>query len=153
MTDFGHSGGPYLGNPWTFPGTTGTFPDLPGLFRLTDTWAVTHNIRVTIRSCRDRRTADFLAGKRVRQFEACSQKATRALTKLQAATRLYDLRNPPSNRFEALAGSRSGEYSIRIDGQWRVCFRWATLEPLLQGEDIGTVHGEPYDVEINNHYS
>jgi toxin HigB-1 len=120
---------------------------------LTVTRAVTHNIRVTIRNCRDRRTADFLAGKRVRQFEACSQKAIRALTKLQAATRLYDLRNPPSNRFEALGGSRSGEYSIRIDGQWRVCFRWATLEALLEGEDIGTVHGEPYDVEINNHYS
>lgn len=71
----------------------------------------------------DRRTSDFLAGKRVREFEACSEKAKRALTKLQAATRLYDLRNPPSNRFEALGGTRAGEYSIRIDGQWRVCFR------------------------------
>jgi len=75
-----------------------------------------------------------------------------ALTKLGAAVRLYDLRNPPSNRFEALSG-RPGEYSIRIDGQWRVCFRWATLESLPKGQDIGTVTGEPYDVEINNHYS
>ena len=88
----------------------------------------------------------------MRKFEACSEKANRALTKLQAAVQLYDLRNPPSNRFEALGG-RPGEYSIRIDGQWRVCFRWATLEPLLEGQDIGTVPGEPYDVEINNHYS
>jgi toxin HigB-1 len=107
---------------------------------------------VTIRNCRDRPTADFLAGKLVRKFEACSKAAIRALTKLQAATRLYDLRNPPSNHFEALGGSRSGEYGIRIDGQWRVCFRWATLEPLPEGGDIGTVPGEPYDVEINNHY-
>jgi proteic killer suppression protein len=89
----------------------------------------------------------------VRKFEACSKAATRALTKLQAAIQLYDLRNPPSNHFEALGGDRAGQYSIRIDRQWRVCFRWATLEVLPEGEDIGTVPGEPYDVEINNHYT
>lgn len=104
---------------------------------------------MAIRSCRDRRTADFLAGERVRAFEECAKAAARALTKLQAATRLYDLRNPPSNRFEALHGSRGGEYGIRIDAKWRICFRWALLE---EGGDIGTAPGEPYDVEINNHY-
>jgi toxin HigB-1 len=107
---------------------------------------------MTIRSCRDRRTSDFLAGKRVREFEACAKAAGKALTKLQAAVRLFDLRNPPSNRFEALSGDRQGEYSIRIDRQWRVCFRWETLEPLSEGADIGTLAGEPFDVEINNHY-
>lgn len=107
---------------------------------------------MAIRNCRDRQTCNFLAGKRVREFEACANAAAKALTKLQAATRLYDLRNPPSNRFEALGGDRQGEYSIRIDRQWRVCFRWETLEPLPEGADIGTVPGEPYDVEINNHY-
>jgi toxin HigB-1 len=107
---------------------------------------------MAIRSCRDRRTSDFLAGKRVREFEECASAAGRAIAKLQAATRLYDLRNPPSNRFEALGGDRRGEYSIRIDRRWRVCFRWATLEPSPEGADIGTVPGEPYDVEINRHY-
>lgn len=65
---------------------------------------------------------------------------------------LYDLRNPPSNKFEALGGDRRGEYSIRIDHQWRICFRWALLEPLRRGADVGTTAGEPYDVEITDHY-
>ncbi|MFZ3234395.1 MAG: type II toxin-antitoxin system RelE/ParE family toxin [Stellaceae bacterium] len=107
---------------------------------------------MAIRSCRDRDTSSFLEGKRVRAFEECNRAAVKALTKLQSATRLYDLRNPPSNRFEALGGDRKGEYSIRIDAKWRICFRWVTLEPLPQGADIGAVAGEPYDVEINNHY-
>ncbi|MGH7058846.1 MAG: type II toxin-antitoxin system RelE/ParE family toxin [Stellaceae bacterium] len=104
------------------------------------------------RSCPKGHDRDFLGGNRVREFEACAKAAARALTKLQAATRLYDLRNPPSNRFEALGGNRSGEYSIRIDRQWRVCFRWATLEPLPEGADIGSAAGESYDVEISSHY-
>jgi toxin HigB-1 len=101
-----------------------------------------------IRSCRDKQTEEFLAGKRVRAFEACAEAAKKALTRLQAATRLYDLRNPPANRFKALEGGRAGEYSIRIDRQWRVCFRWR----LLSEGDVGTASGEPYDVEINKHY-
>jgi proteic killer suppression protein len=103
---------------------------------------------MAIRSCRDKPTSDFLAGRRVRKFEACAAGAAKALTRLQAAVRLYDLRNPPSNHFEALSGDRQGQYSIRIDRQWRVCFRWAVAE----GADIGTAPGEPYDVEINKHY-
>jgi toxin HigB-1 len=107
---------------------------------------------VAIRNCRDRQTSDLLAGKRVREFEECANAAVKALTKLQAAVQLYDLRHPPSNRFEALSGTRSGEYSIRVDRKWRVCFKWITLEPLPDGADLGTVPGEPYDVEITNHY-
>jgi proteic killer suppression protein len=105
---------------------------------------------MAIRSCRDRDTSSFLEGKRVRAFEESNRAAVKALTKLQSATRLYDLRNPSSNRFEALGGDRKGEYSIRIDAEWRIWFR--TLEPLPQRADIGAVAGEPYDVEINNHY-
>ena len=106
---------------------------------------------MAIRSCHDERTSDFLAGKRVREFEACAGPANRALAKLQAAVRLYDLRNPASNRFEALRGDREGQYSIRIDRQWRICFRWALFEE-RPGVDFGMIGGEPYDVESNKHY-
>ena len=44
---------------------------------------------------------------------------------LQAAETLDDLRSPPGNRLESLSGDRAGQYSIRINGQWRLCFRWA----------------------------
>jgi proteic killer suppression protein len=47
------------------------------------------------------------------------------LTQLNAATQLADLRSPPSNRLEALRGGRKGQWSIRINDQWRVCFRFA----------------------------
>jgi toxin HigB-1 len=50
--------------------------------------------------------------------------ALRKLVQLDAATRLDDLRIPPGNRLEALRGARAGQYSIRINDQWRVCFRW-----------------------------
>jgi proteic killer suppression protein len=51
--------------------------------------------------------------------------ARRKLRQLEIASRLDDLRVPPGNRLEALKGSRSGQYSIRINDQWRVCFRWS----------------------------
>ncbi len=104
-----------------------------------------------IRSCLDRSTADFLAGKRVRAFEQCAKRAVIAITKLQAAECLIDLRNPPSNRFEALAGT-AGRYSIRIDGKWRLCFGWRPHELAEEGRDILTVPGDAIDVEISNHY-
>jgi proteic killer suppression protein len=51
--------------------------------------------------------------------------ARRKLRQLEIAGRLDDLRVPPGNRLEALKGSRSGQYSIRINDQWRLCFRWS----------------------------
>ncbi|CAK9891191.1 hypothetical protein PS652_04045 [Pseudomonas fluorescens] len=48
---------------------------------------------------------------------------------LEAAKELRDLRSPPGNRLEALSGNRSGQYSIRINGQWRVCFIWTEEGP------------------------
>jgi toxin HigB-1 len=106
---------------------------------------------MAIRDCLDRDTQAFLEGKRVRAFEQCARTAIKALTKLQVVERLVELRNPPSNHFEALAGE-PGRYSIRIDRKWRVCFRWAPLEPVPEGADILRAPGEPYEVEITNHY-
>jgi addiction module HigA family antidote len=62
-----------------------------------------------IRSCKDRRTADFLANRRVPEFQALERQAMKAVAKLQAVSRLVELRNPPSNRFEALGGDRKGQ--------------------------------------------
>lgn len=106
---------------------------------------------MAIRDYPDKDTASFVAGERVRRFEQCERGAIKAIAKLQAVTRLIELRNPPSNRFEALA-NEPGRYSIRIDRKWRVCFRWAPIEPLPEGADILMVSGEPCDVEITNHY-
>lgn len=55
--------------------------------------------------------------------------ATRKLTMLHAATELRDLRSPPDNRLEALQGNRMGQYSIRINDQFRVCFEWSDAGP------------------------
>jgi toxin HigB-1 len=107
---------------------------------------------VPIRNCRDKRTADFMAGKRVREFQSFDRQAAKALTKLQAATRLMDLRHPPSNRFEALGGDRAGQYSIRINDQWRVSFRWAATGDETGRADPLLCSGEPYDVEITDYH-
>jgi proteic killer suppression protein len=65
-----------------------------------------------------------LAGRRVKEFEAFADQARRRLAILQAATRLEDLARLRSNRLEALRGDRVGQHSIRINDQWRICFRW-----------------------------
>lgn len=57
-------------------------------------------------------------------FRAFSSVALRKLDMLDAATSLDDLRIPPANRLEALKGKRTGQYSIRINAQWRLCFEW-----------------------------
>ncbi len=78
-----------------------------------------------IASCHDKRTARFLKGQRVKEFSAIADQARRRLAILAAATRLEDLAGLPSNRLEALRGDRTGQCSIRINDQWRICFRWA----------------------------
>lgn len=105
-----------------------------------------------IRNCADKRTAAFLAGERVKEFQAFDRQAAKALTKLQAATRLIDLRRPPSNRFEALQGDRKGQYSIRINDRWRVCFGWAFTETAGDQTDPTTLSGDPIDVEIVDYH-
>lgn len=76
-------------------------------------------------SYRDKRTRDFAAGKRVKAFSGIERSARLKLDSLEAATTLGDLAGLPRNRFEALGGDRKGQYSIRINDQWRICFGWA----------------------------
>ena len=73
---------------------------------------------------RDRRTRDFASGKRVKAFSGIERAGRLKLDRLEAAMALKDLGALPGNRFEALAGDRKGQYSIRINNQWRICFEW-----------------------------
>ena len=76
-----------------------------------------------ISSYRDKRTRSFAEGKRVKAFDGLVQKAEMRLDQLDAATSLLDL-DLPGNRLEALKGGRKGQYSVRINDQWRICFEW-----------------------------
>lgn len=69
-------------------------------------------------------TEALASGRRVKRFVNIESVARRKLRQLQIATRLGDLRIPPGNRLEALKGDRSGQHSIRVNEQFRVCFRW-----------------------------
>ncbi len=69
-------------------------------------------------------TRKLAEGKEVRPFAAIARIARRKLRQLEIAGQLEDLRVPPGNRLEALKGSRKGQHSIRINDQFRVCFRW-----------------------------
>ena len=73
---------------------------------------------------KDKLTERFARGERVKQFHAFKEQAERRLDILEVATNLDDLKKLPSNRFEALVGDRKGQYSIRINRQWRICFEW-----------------------------
>ena len=78
-----------------------------------------------IRSFRDKRTASIAAGKAARGFPPdLVRAAQRKLFMIDSAVALGDLRSPPGNRLEALRGDRKGQYSIRVNDQFRVCFRW-----------------------------
>jgi proteic killer suppression protein len=77
-----------------------------------------------IRSFRCADTAALAGGVRVRRFVNIEAVARRKLRQLDIAGQLNDLKVPPGNRLEALKGRRAGQFSIRINDQWRVCFRW-----------------------------
>jgi proteic killer suppression protein len=77
-----------------------------------------------ILSYRDRRTGRFARGEHVRDFSGFQRQAEVRLDRLEAATSLKDLAALPGNRLEALKGSRKGQFSIRINDQWRICFEW-----------------------------
>ena len=77
-----------------------------------------------ISSFADKRTEAFAAGDFVREFQGFERQAYKRLEILAAAAGLNDLRSLPSNRLEALKGDRAGQYSIRINQQWRICFEW-----------------------------
>jgi len=73
---------------------------------------------------RDRRTARFAAGQRISAFQAFERQAYRRLEILEAAPSKDVLKMLPGNRFEALGGDRKGQFSTRINDQWRICFAW-----------------------------
>jgi proteic killer suppression protein len=73
-------------------------------------------------SYRDKRT--IAAGRRVKAFSGIERAARLKLDRLEAAVELKDLAALPGNRLEALKGDRKGQYSIRINEQWRICFQW-----------------------------
>jgi proteic killer suppression protein len=92
-----------------------------------------------IRSFRDRDTEELFRREPTRRFPtSVHRSALRKLVMLNAATDPMDLRVPPGNRLEKLAGDREGQSIIRINDQWRVCFTW-------QG-------GDAYDVEITHYH-
>ena len=82
-----------------------------------------------IRSYRNKKTEAFARGEFVRAFQGFRKQAEKRLEILDAAETLGDLAALPSNRLEALSGDRRGQYSIRINQQWRVCFEWISDGP------------------------
>jgi len=92
-----------------------------------------------IRSFRDRKTEEVFRRERVARLALDVQRvAQRKLAMLDAAESLQDLRIPPGNRLERLSGNREGQHSIRINDQWRLCFRWRD--------------GDAHDVEIVDYH-
>ena len=74
---------------------------------------------------RDARTERFAHGERVKTFEPFRRQAEKVLDRLDAATSLKDIAQFPGHRLEKLAGDRKGQWSVRINEQWRICFAWA----------------------------
>ena len=91
-------------------------------------------------SFRDKRTREFAEGKYIKAFSGFSRQAELKLDQLEAATSLKDLAVLPGNRFEALKGDRKGQYSIRINDQWRICFEWPERSPGPVGVEIVDYH-------------
>ncbi|MBX2998991.1 MAG: type II toxin-antitoxin system RelE/ParE family toxin [Caldilineaceae bacterium] len=77
-------------------------------------------------SFKDTDTESLAQGQRIKRFVNIERVALRKLRQLQIANHLDDLRVPPGNRLEALKGDREGQHSIRINDQFRVCFRWTS---------------------------
>jgi toxin HigB-1 len=90
-----------------------------------------------IKNFKCKNTQALYEGKNPKQFRLFQVQAERKLQMLDSAAELHDLRSPPGNRFEKLGGDRQGQYSIRINKQWRVCFAWSD---------------EPCDVEITDYH-
>ncbi len=91
-------------------------------------------------SYRDKRTREFAAGKRVKAFSGIERAARMKLDRLEAAVELRDLAALLGNRFEALKGDRRGQYSIRINDRWRICFEWPGDAPGPSNVEIVDYH-------------
>jgi toxin HigB-1 len=104
-----------------------------------------------IRSFRDQETEIVFVGERSKKFPTDMQNtAFRKLGYVHAAVLVTDLRMPPGNRLEKLEGS-TDEWSIRVNDQWRVLFRWIERDP--DEIDPRPKPGDAFDVEISNHYA
>ena len=90
---------------------------------------------------RDRDTRAFAEGRRIRAYQGFERQAARRLSILNAAPSLDTLRSLRSNRLEALGGDRAGQYSIRINRQWRLCFEWQDGQPGPHNVEIVDYHG------------
>jgi len=90
-------------------------------------------------SFKDKRTREFAEGSWVKAFAEIQRKAEMKLDQLDAATSLVDL-HLPGNRLEALKGDRKGQYSIRINDQWRICFGWPKDSPGPTNVEIVDYH-------------
>jgi toxin HigB-1 len=84
---------------------------------------------MAIKSFKCTDTRDLFAGRRIKRFIGIESVAMRKLAMLNRAGNLDDLRVPPGNRLEPLKGNRTGQFSIRINDQYRVCFVWTTQGP------------------------
>ena len=93
-----------------------------------------------IKSHHDRQTQRFADGQRIRAFQGFARQAEKRLETLDAAESFQDLRSLRSNRLEALKGDREGQFSVRINDQWRICFEWP------DGDD------GPSNVEITDYH-
>ena len=82
-----------------------------------------------IRSFEDRTTRRFFEGQRIVSFQGIANQAARRLVLLDSAETLRDLAALPSNRLELLQGDRAGQHRMRINVQWRICFRWTDDGP------------------------
>ena len=91
-----------------------------------------------IQGFKDRKTERFFEGEDVPAFRSFRDQAARRLTVLDNAASLQDLTGLRGNRLESLSGDRAGQYSVRVNSQWRICFRWA--------------NDGPYDVEVVDYH-
>ena len=82
-----------------------------------------------IKSFRSADTQAFFETGKSKRFGVIIKVAARKLTQLDAAATLEFLKSPPGNHLDALKGDRKGQHSIRINDQWRICFRWTTAGP------------------------
>lgn len=93
---------------------------------------------MAIQSFKDDDLARLYAGKRVARFRHVERVVMRKIRQLDIARNINDLRVPPGNRLEKMTGDRSGQYSIRVNAQWRICFTWK--------------NGEVWNVEIVDYH-
>jgi proteic killer suppression protein len=111
-----------------------------------------------IKTFADKETRAFFEGERVRAFEEFSDQARRRLDAVAVAETLRELQARPGNRFKALGGDRMGQYAVRINDQWRICFRWELSPSITEQTDVVNttdpldLPGHAGDVQITDYH-